>query len=212
MIPNRLRAVSSLVAAAAVATCWLVSAPASGSPPTSTPASTSVPAPSAPGPFVGPPAPGGLDSEVVAAILAREDELLDVVERTDPIQYARLTRLRDLDRAAYVAALFRVARTVERARDDPDSVERWRVIREREEQVRALAVGFAALSAEDQGARRAQMTALARELLELKQVERRVRLEELRARLEQLEQEISAREAARSRIVDEYVDRMLRDR
>lgn len=211
-MPNPLRAVSSLAAVVAVAACVLAPASARATPPTSpTPTPVSAAAP-APGPFVGPPAPAGLDSEVVAAILAREDELLDVVEQSDPIQFARLNRLRELDRAAYVAALFRVARTVERAKDDPASVDRWRTIHEREEQVRALAVGFAALSPADQVARRAQMTGLASELLALKQVERQVRLEELRARLEQLEQEIAAREAAKGRIVDEYVDRLLRDR
>lgn len=76
--------------------------------------------------------------------------------------------------------------------------------------MRTTAEGFDALPASEQKVRRKELERLAGELMDLKQAERRDRLEELRARLTELEAEIDQREKDRARIVEEYVDQLVR--
>ncbi|MEQ1508036.1 MAG: hypothetical protein ABMB14_37755 [Myxococcota bacterium] len=149
---------------------------------------------------------------LATGLMAREQELLDATRRTDPGYYEKLLRLRDTDRPAYLTALYKVAKLVDRAKTDPVFAERLRSIREHEDRLRTLAKGFSALSPADQRTRRAELEAVANELMDLKQAERRARLDELRARLADLEQEIDAREQDRKRIVDEYVDQLVEGR
>lgn len=150
------------------------------------------------------------DGEIVSGLLAHEGELLQAVETNDPQHYQRLMVLRESDRGSYLAALYKVSKLVERARSDPAFAERLQQIQVREDQLRAMAAGFAARSAAEQGVLRAQMVALASELMDLKQAERRSRLEELRSRLDALQREIEQREKDRDAIVGEYVDRLVR--
>jgi hypothetical protein len=148
----------------------------------------------------------------VAQLMSREDELMTVIHNHDPQEHARMLRLREVDRGAYAAALFRVARVLERAAEDPAAAARWQAIREREEELRRLGRSYLALPADRRPELRARMEALAGELLELKQTERRARLEELRGRLDALNREIEAREAAREQLVREYVEQLLQER
>lgn len=138
----------------------------------------------------------------------KETELLEQVEALDPAQHQRLLALRDTDRASYLAALYQASRISDRARRDPAYAERIRQIAERDRELRTMAAGFAALPAAEQAAARARMVALAGELLDLKQAERRLRVEELRARLEALEREIAERDRRRDAMVEEYVNRL----
>lgn len=150
--------------------------------------------------------------ELVQKLLSRESELLEVVRRNDPEQYERLMHLRDSDRGAYLMALMRIGRMVERAKDDPELAARFEAIRAKTEELHRAAEDFSALSASEQKAKRKELEALAGELMDLKQAERRARLEELRVRLAELEAEIDEREKDRARIVDEYVDQLLREK
>lgn len=161
------------------------------------------------------PPPGGVppaSPELVAEILAKEQQILEAVRAVDPGVYDRLMRLRDIDRGAYIPALMKAARTVERARLDPEGAERQRQIHERETQLQGLAEGFGALSGAEQKARRAELERIVGELMDLKQAERRAKLEDLRGRLEELEAEIEERERERARIVEEYVDQLVQER
>ncbi|MEZ4238383.1 MAG: hypothetical protein R3F59_19975 [Myxococcota bacterium] len=157
-----------------------------------------------------PPAPP--DDPVAAELLAREPALLQAVRDYDPAEYARILRLKEIDRAAYVAALFRVARAVDRARNDPDAAARRLAMRDKEQAIRQLARGWAALPPAEQATRRAALEAQTRELLAMKQAERRARLDELRARLEALEADIQQRDARADALVQEYVDQLLAEK
>jgi signal transduction histidine kinase len=159
----------------------------------------------APPPIPGPPPP----AHELADVLDHRDELMTLLERHDPRQHARMVRLEHTDPQAFALGLLRVAKMLERLRDDPEAAERFRQIREETERLETLARDFGQLSAADQKRRRAEMEAGARRLMELKQAERRARVEELRARIAELEADIEAREKDADKLVDTYVDQLL---
>lgn len=158
---------------------------------------------------------GGSDDEAYGqhlgrAILAQEAELLAIVSRDDPLTYRRLIRLRDTDRAAYIAGLYRVATMLDRMARDPALAERWRLISQKQAELEALAVGFASLSPAEQAARRTRLLAVARELFELRQEDRRQRIEDLTVRLQEIQRELSEREDQRDALIEQYVDSLVR--
>jgi cysteinyl-tRNA synthetase len=144
------------------------------------------------------------------AALEDEEALLEIVAKHDPEQHERLLRLREVDRPAYLLALSRVAKVVERAKDDPEFRERRLSIQSKTQQVKELAREHRRLPAAEQPAARERIEQLVGELLDLKQQDRRARLDELRARLEQLQAEFDEREGDRQRRIDEHVDELLR--
>ncbi len=73
------------------------------------------------------------------AALEDEEALLEIVAKHDPEQHERLLRLREVDRPAYLLALSRVAKVVERAKDDPEFRERRLSIQSKTQQVKELA-------------------------------------------------------------------------
>jgi replicative DNA helicase len=147
---------------------------------------------------------------VIDNIRAREAEILAWVERNDPDSFRRLNRLKHEDPRGYLGQLVRTARLMERAEDDPEVVARHKKIRKLERQFRELVVEHKALDAKEQKARVAELEALAGELFELRQAERRAQLEELEVRIEELGQEIEERDEDRRRIIEAFVAQQTR--
>ncbi len=145
----------------------------------------------------------------VAELLRRQDELLEAVGRYDPGLRDRLLGLRQTDRPAYVAALVRIARHLQRARRDPAFRARVQRMRELTSQMESLARGFPDVPERERAARRAQLEALAGELMDLKQADRRERLAALRAKLAGLQAEIERRDQDRDQIIEDFVDQLL---
>ncbi|MBX2797109.1 MAG: hypothetical protein KTR31_05560 [Myxococcales bacterium] len=159
--------------------------------------------------------PDAEDASVTEAqiqrVLQRESELLEAVRRYDPTVHQQLLRLRDNDRKAYVAAMVRVARNVERARQDPTVMKRVMAIRAKSREVESLVRGFSRLSAPEQRERRKQITKLAGELMDLKQQDRRARMRQMQERLDALRSDIEQRDRDRARIVEQFVDQLLEE-
>ena len=163
-------------------------------------------------PGFGPDADGATVTEAqIQRVLRRESELLQVVERYDRTMYQQLLTLRDNDREKYVAAMVRVARNVERARDDPEVMRRVVAIRSKTRQIDALVSGFSRLSEAEKRERRKEIEALAGELMDLKQEDRRARMRQMQERLDALRADIEQRDRDRKRIVEQFVDQLLQE-
>jgi Tfp pilus assembly protein FimV len=145
-------------------------------------------------------------------VLDHRDELMELLEEHDPQQHQRMVRLEQLDPQAFALALVRVGKQVERLKADPAAQDRFRQLKEEEARVRALASGYAELSGADQKRRRAELEAAAERIMELKQAERRARVEELRRHIAEIEADIEARDADKKRLVDAFVDQLLTER
>ncbi|MEM6930375.1 MAG: hypothetical protein AAF602_25785 [Myxococcota bacterium] len=139
-----------------------------------------------------------------------EAKLLATVRELDPVQHQRLLRLKRRDPVAYRTVLRRVARKMERASRDPDSLARALEIRRINQALLALRDQYRAASGDRRVAIRAEMVTKALGLMELKQAERRARLREMQDRLDKLQAEVDEREATKDRLVDEYVDGLLK--
>lgn len=162
------------------------------------------------GPSWATPEAEGYGDHLARAILAQESELLAIVSRDDPFTYRRLLRLRETDRAAYIAGLYRVANVVDRMARDPAFATRWREILQKQAELTALAAGYAALPPAEQAARRARLVAAATELFELRQEDRRERIAELTARLHEIQAELDERAGDREGVIEAYVDQLVR--
>ncbi len=141
-----------------------------------------------------------------------EGRLLEAVRQIDPVQHRRLARLAERDPAAYQALLRRIERRLARVARDPEALARVVEIRRINQELSSLRDRYLAASGDEQVAIRAQMVTKALSLMELKQAERRARLREMQERLDKLQQEVDRREASKDRLVDEYVDSLLRPR
>lgn len=150
-----------------------------------------------------------VDPEVAAEVLRREKELLQLVRETDPRLHQRLVRLSKTNRRAYVLAMVRVARTVQRARTDPEYRRRLQAMRALSSRLEDLAVDHRAAPVRKQPAIEQEMKKVASDLMDLRQADRRERLEQMKARLQELQDEIDRRESRRQAIIDAYVRRML---
>jgi hypothetical protein len=161
-------------------------------------------APTAPTPPPVPAAPTAADWSAKAH--QREDELLALVKTRSPERYTELAALRTSDPAAYFMALEKIARMVE-AGDDPEARARLEEMQALEVQIDVLAQAYPLQSADQQAKTRAEMERIAGHLFDLKQETRRMRLEQMSARLDELKDEISDRDAHRAEIIDDYVGR-----
>lgn len=161
------------------------------------------PAPPAPPPPVHGPPPG-----VEEWAIAKEQELLGMVEEHAPERLPELMVLRESDPARYFVALRQVARVSGRL-DDPEELERFERVRELEARIAELGQGFSEASAGEQKKRRAEAERIAGELFDLKQAQRQRRVEELEAKLAKLEQDVAEREKRRDQIVKRFVDERL---
>jgi hypothetical protein len=133
-----------------------------------------------------------------AALLAR------VAER-DPAYHERLLALRERDPAAYAVQLARVARIAERYDEDPAFAARVDQIRDLETEFHAIAERWRAASPADRPRLAVEMRAVATQVFELKQAERRQRIAEFQAQLVRLESEVSALEAERDAIIERWM-------
>lgn len=139
-----------------------------------------------------------------------EAKLLDAVRQLDPDQHRRLVRLKTQNPVAYQSVLRRIERRLDRAARDPEALARAVEMRRINGELRQLRDRYRTGSGNERVAIRAEMVSKALELMELKQGERRARLRELRERLDKLQGEVDRREANKDRLVDDYVDSLLR--
>ena len=149
-----------------------------------------------------------LDAPTSASLSAREDDLLARVRAFDADRYDDLLRLRTTDRAAYWVALARVARLVDR--EAPPSPE----LRAQLARVEALRSrypqGLARLSPTEDKAVRAEFTDIGTRIFDLRQAERRARIESIRAALTDLQADVARRDQERAALIQAFVDRVMR--
>ena len=167
-----------------------------------------------------PPAP---DESLATWAQDREDRLLSIVKEHAPERYTELTALRDTDPVAYVMALHEVARM---ARAEGAGAERPPgpgmgpasgaskpdqdpQIAALQAQIDTLATGYSALSAAEQKKRYVEIQALAGQVFDLRQAQRKRRLEEMKDRLAGLETEIADRESRRDQLIAQWLDKRL---
>lgn len=142
----------------------------------------------------------------------REAQLLDAVRAFDPERHAELLRLKETDRRAYVAAMLRIARFVDRAapglRDPAVATELAKLdaLRDR------YPGGFDALSPPERKRVTAEVTTVAERLFDLRQAERRARIEALRTDLDALVADVARRDGEREALVRRFVEAFLAGR
>ncbi len=152
---------------------------------------------------------GATPNAVAGEAESRETELLARVAERDPALHDRLMALKTTDPSAYLAQLARLTKISERYHDDPAFAARVDQITSLEEQVRDLAVQWAAAAPGARPGIRAQMAAASSEVFELKQAERRKRIVEYQERLDRLEAEVSEIEAKRAEVIERWVNQAL---
>ena len=148
------------------------------------------------------------ETSTAASLQAREDDLLARVRAFDPERYQDLVRLRTTDRGAYWVALARVARLVDR--ESAPSVElraqvaRVDALRQRYPQ------GLDHLSAADDKVVRAEFTDIGTRIFDIRQAERRARIESIRAALADLQADVARRDQDRAALIQAFVDKVMR--
>ncbi|MFT4624693.1 MAG: hypothetical protein ACI8PZ_003352 [Myxococcota bacterium] len=147
---------------------------------------------------------------MVDEVLAREAEILAIVEQNDPAMFRRLQELKAMDQQAYVVTLVRVARRAERIQRDPQARARFEMIRDLESTLRAMAEEYGTLEPSKQAAHRSTMEAAALRLFDAKQAERRAQLAELEEKMRELGDEIQERDQRRDDLIDDYLDQLLK--
>lgn len=147
--------------------------------------------------------------EKMEKLRMHEGEILEKVQHLDPEAYERLMRLRERDEGMYWAQLGRMARMLHRASEDPESAERKEEMRDLGRRLRRLRKDYPELDKGEQKERRAEMIDVAGQLMDLKQAERRARIEEMRGKIAHMEAEIDEREQRRDELVEGFVDQML---
>jgi hypothetical protein len=153
------------------------------------------------------------DPAAIERLLAHEQEILDAVKLRAPERYSELIALRDTDRRAYLRYLYRAARVLRQVGERDAASPELLNLRGQLDAVRArYPDGIEALSKKDQAAVRAELTTLASQLFDLKQAQRRERIDELRSSLEELEADVARRDAERDAILADFVEAFLRGR
>lgn len=142
---------------------------------------------------------------------AEEARVLEEIKSRDPERARRLAMVKTRDPARYYDVLKRMARAFERELRDPEARARHERIQAVRHEIQALALDW---STADDGAKkkiRKEMDALANQMFELRQEERRGRLDELRAKLEKAEAEVAQHETRRDEVIAEHLDRLLEE-
>jgi hypothetical protein len=147
--------------------------------------------------------------DALDALRARESELLAVVAARDPEKHAALLRLRDTDRRAYWMRLGMVARMLDGDLPPPPPPALRAAMAELEALRARYPDGTDGLSTADARALRAELTALATRIFDLKQAERRDRIARLREALAALEADVAARDKDRKARIEAWVDQFL---
>ena len=135
-----------------------------------------------------------------------EGELLERVRRHSADKHEALLELKTSQPRLYRRAMIQLHRSVQRSDKDERALPRFFEMADIHLQMIAITRSYPGLPPAEQTAARRELDALASQLFELRQEERRVRLAEAEARLERLRSEITERDEEKERIVDEYVD------
>lgn len=146
-----------------------------------------------------------MDRPSMEDLRAHEDEILQRVRNFEPTRHQQLLELKQRDPLAYYAALRRLSRLSREVGDDPAAVARRMEMRRIEGDLRRM--NDADPTAEKD--RRAAATELVTRLFELRQEERRARIQQLRSALTELEAEVTERDTTRKALIDAYVDKVL---
>lgn len=150
--------------------------------------------------------PEGTTPSAFETLRAMEDDLLDAVRTRNPDAYAQLQRLKQVDRRAYWRMLGEIARRHQARRPNPEE----KVLLDRLEALRArYPQGVADLSAAEQRVVRKDLTEIATRLFDVRQSERRARLDSLREALTELEQDVAERDATRDARIKAFVERAM---
>jgi len=155
----------------------------------------------------GPPSP-----ELIDKVKDNEVDILMVVKENDPGRYEQLMDTKRTDERAYWRQMVHVARMVDRVKSDPEYPQRNMDMHLLQKQIKEKARAYDDLSAADQKTAYAEMEVLTAELFEMKQADRRQRIEELQRKLKDLEADIEQREENKEDKIKEYLDTMVRGR
>ena len=112
------------------------------------------------------------------------------------------------DERGYWRQMLQVARMVERFHGDPVYAKRNLEMRELQRKIKELGRAYNKDS-EGHEAAYGEMETLTAQLFELKQIERRERLEELQIKIKELEDDIDDREKNKKDKIEEYLDSMI---
>ncbi|MCB9676983.1 MAG: hypothetical protein H6737_17840 [Alphaproteobacteria bacterium] len=143
--------------------------------------------------------------------LSEEDEarLLQEVASRDPERAEQLARLKTRDPARYYEVLGRVARGLDREARDPEARARHERIQGIRHEIKALAIEYQAAPDGEKKKLRKEMEKLAGDIFDLRQEERRARLDDLRERLKEAEAEVAEQDANRDAVIAEHLDALL---
>ncbi|MCB9682695.1 MAG: hypothetical protein H6733_14615 [Alphaproteobacteria bacterium] len=156
-----------------------------------------------------PPPPPLVDDATVDRLREREAQLLERLHALDPDRYAEVVALKRTNPRAYVGALMRLAHFFDRGVAGPPSPELQAEIAALQAIRARYPDGMTTLSAGDTRKVRTEVAAIADRVFDLRQAERRQRIDELRASLTELEEDVARRDRDRKALIDAFVDQFL---
>jgi len=138
-----------------------------------------------------------------------ESFVLEKVKTLDSERYDVLIGLKTNRPRAYRHLMMRSGKALRMADKDPGIAQRFLRAIDLTAEMGNLADGFDTLSPAQQSRRRAKMNDVAAEMFDLKQEGQRARLAAMEARLEKARKELEAKQAAKDKIVQDMVHRIL---
>ena len=146
---------------------------------------------------------GGRWAERVAH---REAEILERIGRIDPEIAKKLRHLEIDDGRMYRQLMLQAHRTLEDSDDGEAALKRFVRMVTLMADIHEAVRDWEDLSPKVRKERQARIEAMAQELFELRQAERRARLAQMEQRLERVRREIEERERDKASIIEDFVD------
>ena len=140
--------------------------------------------------------------------------LLEKVQEKHPEKFDHLMRLKEEDPRAFRHAMRRVRAHMGAGMDaeDPRMRAEKEKVRELREETREAIRTYRDAEGKDKGKAREDVTALAEEIFEAEQAHRQMRLDRVRAHVDELEAEIKEREENREELIEEWIEDKLEDK
>jgi hypothetical protein len=163
-----------------------------------------------------PPAPGrpgverpGVDRPPGERRDAREQALLEAVQRTDPERYRKMMEVRAARPRLYRAVIGQAALTLRSREEDPGAVPRFAKIVDECHTLHTLLVTWEGASEQAKVPVRRDIEASVGRLFDLRQEARRAQIVVMEARLQRLRSEVAARDVRKKELVDTFTKAML---
>ena len=152
-----------------------------------------------------------LTSDIIERLKANESALLERVRTMAPDRHQELMVLQDTDQRAYFRALLKVARHLKAREGRGQSSPEHAALRRQLADIRAeYPDGIDDLPRKERNDVRAEIEGIASQIFDLKQAERRERIQQLRAALTEPEADVTLRDAERNKRIDDFIEDFLR--